>query len=31
MSTEVYFDARVKTLIELSTALHKILLDEKES
>ena len=31
MSSEVYFDARVETLIALSTALHKILRDEKES
>ena len=31
LSSEAYFDARVKTLIELSTALHKILGDEKES
>ena len=30
-STEAYFDDRVKTLITLSTALHKILRDEKES
>ena len=30
-SNEVYFDDRVKTLIELSTALHKILRDEQES
>ena len=31
LSLEAYFDARVKTLIALSTALHKILQDEKES
>lgn len=31
VSNEAYFDDRVKTLIELSTALHKILRDEKES
>lgn len=31
MSSEVYFADRVKTLIALSTALHKILCDEKES
>lgn len=31
LSSEAYFDARVKTLITLSTALHKILGDEKES
>ena len=31
MSSEAYFDARVKTLIALSTALHQILQDEKES
>ena len=30
-STEPYFDNRVQTLIALSTALHKILRDEKES
>ena len=30
-SNEAYFDERVKTLIELSTALHKILRDEQES
>ena len=30
-STEAYFDDRVKTLIALSTALHKILSDEKDS
>ena len=30
-SSETYFDARVKTLIALSTALHKILRDEQES
>ena len=31
LSSEAYFDARVKTLIALSTALHKILQEEKES
>ena len=31
LSSEDYFDARVRTLITLSTALHKILQDEKES
>ena len=30
-SNEAYFDDRVKTLIELSTTLHKILRDEQES
>ena len=30
-SNAAYFDNRVKTLIELSTALHKILRDEQES
>ena len=31
ISSGAYFDARVKTLIALSTALHKILRDEKDS
>ena len=30
-SSSTYFDDRVKTLIALSTALHKILRDEQES
>ena len=30
-SPSTYFNDRVKTLIALSTALHKILRDEKES